>query len=499
MDDKHTINWMQRIHRRLLWCCDVDHDEVWFTDGSKFEKHIQSDHPAHADSPSLEIFKERCEVQQSRGSDTCPVCNCTPDGVKIHEELIRHVAEHVKEVGFMSIDYLQDNNEGGEQASSNASGGAQDDQNSLAEGKWIQGEWVPTDKELAAYVDPETLLVPEGPKLLDEEYDWKYVLESPACVQQYGAEQKLRQTLKLASTLIGKKHPDTLTCRSDLATWLEAEERFEEAETEFRCILELRKAILRTSSDTITSMHDLARVLRYLGRDSESYMLATEAERLRREINLQWSTKLSLRIMDLAERVEDEYVGTIAGDEFLPDNKVIGFVTREQVNLAFEDAEIEVREGLVDFVLNGAKRLFLIMVMMTSRRDEKLSLLEDLKAAGVNDASLPIGFDRDKNGYSLEGPPDGSRFSVDAWTRNDRALFSSIQWHFIAPVFDGSKFRFRFHQKRILPFLEMASKPASSGFFGEVSRMEIHPAHMLVSEAVSNNPTSPHSIYTQTS
>ena len=198
------------------------------------------------------------------------------------------------------------------------------------------------------------------------------------------------------------------------------------------------------------------------------------------------------RITKLADDVDMECVTSEGegGQEFLPYNKLDELVTIDKVSSAFQDANISGAEDLLGFVLNDAKRLFLILVRMTSRTVEKLSLLRDLQRDGINDASLPIGFKRDNNkyyGYSLEDGLDGTKFEIfNNWERNDRELFESNQWRFTAPVFDGSRFRFNFTKKRILPYLEVAPKPASSGFFGEVSRIVIHSAHIPVLRAVSN-------------
>jgi hypothetical protein len=200
-------------------------------------------------------------------------------------------------------------------------------------------------------------------------------------------------------------------------------------------------------------------------------------------------------ITKLAGCVEEEFAKTDGGDEFLPDNKLSELVTRDGVVSAFQIAKFSGWEDLVDFVLNDAKRLFLILVMMTSRKEEKLSLLKGLECDGIKDASLPISFNKRENkqyyGYSLEGRHDGPQFGIfDEWERNDRELFEGHQWRFTAPVFDGSRFRFHFAKNRRLPYLGVAQKPASSGFFGEVSRIEIHRAHIRlpVLAAVSDLP-----------
>jgi hypothetical protein len=198
-------------------------------------------------------------------------------------------------------------------------------------------------------------------------------------------------------------------------------------------------------------------------------------------------------ITELADRIEDAFAKTDGGAEFLPYNKLSEFVTRDEVASAFQSANFSGWEGLVDFVLNDAKRLFLILVMMTSKAEEKLSLLEGLEHDGIKDASLPIDFNKRENnqyyGYSLEGRHDGPQFGIfDEWERSECRAFKSTQWLFTAPVFGEGRFRFHFAADIRLPFLKVAAKPSSSGFFGEVSRIEIHPKHLPILKAVCNLP-----------
>jgi hypothetical protein len=295
MESEHTPTWMQKIHRPLNWRCG-DHDEPPFTDEKEFEEHVKLKHSEHAESPELEIFKELCQVRQPRRPDTCPVCNCVPDKVapisksrgsdEIREELLLHVRDHIKEVGFMSIDYVRDydaeDHDVGEQQSSRVSlGGKDDNRMALEDGKWHHGEWVPADEDLASYVDPETLLVPSAPEMLKEDYDWTE--ERNVCFQQSSPEQTLHQTFELAKGLLGAKHRDTINCQSDLAKWLEGEKRFEEAEEQFRQVVELRKEVLGPRPDTITSLVDLSRVLKLLKQEEEAASIDAEAHKLGKE------------------------------------------------------------------------------------------------------------------------------------------------------------------------------------------------------------------------
>ncbi|KAI8632601.1 hypothetical protein F5Y19DRAFT_491226 [Xylariaceae sp. FL1651] len=192
------------------------------------------------------------------------------------------------------------------------------------------------------------------------------------------------------------------------------------------------------------------------------------------------------QITKLAQDVKDKYK-VVGVDKFLPYDMLQELVTADTVRVVLQNAnvmETEI-EGLVNFVLNhGAKRLFLILVLMTTKSEEQLSLLLDLKDGEVTDESLPLAFSPDNQkkyyGYSLEkAEPDERQFSLfNDWDDNEWEKFDHYQWPFIAPVFRANKFRYHFAKLRPLPYLQVAQHPASSGFFGEVSRAEIHPAHL---------------------
>lgn len=196
-------------------------------------------------------------------------------------------------------------------------------------------------------------------------------------------------------------------------------------------------------------------------------------------------------IVKLAERVEGAYTKNHIHFDFLPHDQLAKFVTPKDVADVLKDSEVHHPKSLAKFVLDNARKLFLILVMMSEENNEKVSLLLDLKQSGITDASLPIKFENEQKGgpfkwFSLEASEKINHDFFGNWTRRDRDLFADIsQWRFLAPVFGGSTFRFHFHPDRKLPYLHAELKPASDGFFGEVSRVEIHRAHVPSQLAVS--------------
>jgi hypothetical protein len=198
------------------------------------------------------------------------------------------------------------------------------------------------------------------------------------------------------------------------------------------------------------------------------------------------------RIAQLSKHANEALVQNEEEDaRFLPDDKLREFVTPAEVDLCFQEAKISDTD-LVEFVLESAVRLFLLLVLMSDDgKEQKLSLLKDFKHENINDATLPIKIQRGDNGnqygFSLD-LPNGPRFSAFRdWSPRDVREFETLQYMLNVPVFDNSKFRFQFHRKVILPYLKIRANAAevSEGFFGEVSKIEIHPAHIPVLKAVS--------------
>ncbi|KAL7931976.1 hypothetical protein V8C35DRAFT_323237 [Trichoderma chlorosporum] len=130
MDENHTTNWVKEIHKPLGWCCDVEHDDQYFGDEVEYDQHVRGIHP-ECEAEKAEL-KEWGELQRERPAHICPICSRVPielasiysllDEGKLAEtdvtlpereeiarnKLLLHIATHLKELGLISVAYVED-------------------------------------------------------------------------------------------------------------------------------------------------------------------------------------------------------------------------------------------------------------------------------------------------------------------------------------------------------------------------------------------------------
>ncbi len=95
------------------------------------------------------------------------------------------------------------------------------------------------------------------------------------------AEQHLQEALRLRRDTLGEEHVDTLTSMHNLARLYERMRRWDEAERLYSQTLELRRRVLgEEHADTLTSMNDLAALYLYLGRSEEGERLLVKSLRI---------------------------------------------------------------------------------------------------------------------------------------------------------------------------------------------------------------------------
>lgn len=189
MDKEHSPQWTLDVHRLVKWRCAIEHGEQWFDNKAAFDQHLEEQHHSVCpEGPKLEALKDSCEVSLERDPHACPICNAIPeklanvlklddqnqptveaDEEDLRSELLRHIAEHLKLIGFLSVEYLKDDDE----IASRPSMG--ETEKSLPQGQWVDGEWVPPvppylDKEYQNYSNVEE---PETNSTVVWTYKWE--------------------------------------------------------------------------------------------------------------------------------------------------------------------------------------------------------------------------------------------------------------------------------------------------------------------------------------
>ncbi|KAE8447646.1 hypothetical protein EG329_010617 [Mollisiaceae sp. DMI_Dod_QoI] len=109
MQRMHTLNWAQIIHT-TTWYCDSNHPCEYFDRKDSFMQHLSAKHTLTR--AQLLARTRRNKAVTTRESFACPLCDCLPDEVasriteKPYEMLSSHIAQHLKALAFLSLSYL---------------------------------------------------------------------------------------------------------------------------------------------------------------------------------------------------------------------------------------------------------------------------------------------------------------------------------------------------------------------------------------------------------
>lgn len=169
--------------------------------------------------------------------------------------------------------------------------------------------------------------------------------------------------------------------------------------------------------------------------------------------------------------------------EFWPHGCIEQIVTHETILEELESSSLVSRRAeqadqvnlseLVDFFLHGSRALFAIVLCCNIQGDRLFRVRKQFKKLKLKDSSLPIVEDDVKRiFYSSSG-------SVRSpWNGPSVRNFCEYQWKAVAPVFDNNTREWKLHSDDVLPFTR-ASRRGSSGTFGEVHKVVIHPSHQI--------------------
>jgi tetratricopeptide (TPR) repeat protein len=149
---------------------------------------------------------------------------------------------------------------------------------------WARGNYGVAGDRIREAIDArEELLGRDDPKtlsslgllasLLNDQGRWKE------------AEALKVQVMEIRKRVLGQEHPDTLTSMGNLASTYRNQGRWKEAEELDVQVMEIRRRVLgQEHPDTLTSMANLAHTWKSQGRDKEAIDLMKQAERLQSDI-----------------------------------------------------------------------------------------------------------------------------------------------------------------------------------------------------------------------
>lgn len=164
-----------------------------------------------------------------------------------------------------------------------------------------------------------------------------------------------------------------------------------------------------------------------------------------------------------------------AGKDFWPRGCIEEIITPEAVTkeLQSRDTSQMTLSAIVDFIVQESKVTFAIALCSSLTGDKLLRAMIQFKDLGFNDCSLPVDDDDEHVFY----PPTEKGYR-SPWSRITVQNFRLYQWYSIAPVFDNTNRIINLPRKTIFPFT-WVNLHGSSGTFGEVRNIVIHPEHRM--------------------
>ncbi|KAI0454926.1 hypothetical protein F5B21DRAFT_473906 [Xylaria acuta] len=188
----------------------------------------------------------------------------------------------------------------------------------------------------------------------------------------------------------------------------------------------------------------------------------------------------------LRDEINDALVESAfdSGRRFLPEGSLDRLVTSENIRgaLTYRSAGNEEIQALVDFVLTKARKIFVIIV--DTDMIDVGDALESFRKSGVTDRHLPLprelincGRMKDQSmGKDCHHDAALDAFHEKPWRRSAISAFYHSQWQFLAPLFTPDHDDMTLDVRAILPLVHVG-RDARMGFFSEVYEVELHRDH----------------------
>jgi len=167
--------------------------------------------------------------------------------------------------------------------------------------------------------------------------------------------------------------------------------------------------------------------------------------------------------------------------ELINESTVTTFLEQHRENFGMDTDTSK----LAAFVCQRARRAFAILIWT-----DRANYIEQFFKSGFTDEMLPVQVkNRDDEDWVVESLnitfTDSKAVSATFSSWQDIKIDSFCdygQWPFLAPVFRGDQFRYAFHERSRLPFIN--SRDQKETMFSFIDEWEIHPDHLTGSTIV---------------
>jgi hypothetical protein len=182
----------------------------------------------------------------------------------------------------------------------------------------------------------------------------------------------------------------------------------------------------------------------------------------------------------LSNRIAEELVeSAFDGRRYLPESSIDRLITAETIRDELCSIETHVSDGLLDFILARAKRIFATLAFI-----DRAGRIEQFFQRNFSDDMLPIAVVAGTKAVNSLPRETVLTDIFSSWDASDLVRFSQVQWQYLAPVFIEGDFQSSLHRDCPLPITSLDSVNTRTGSFSLVRKVTVHPGHLRLSSFV---------------
>ena len=159
------------------------------------------------------------------------------------------------------------------------------------------------------------------------------------------------------------------------------------------------------------------------------------------------------------------------------DKNIQDDVVRQELDKAREEYD----DALVKYIVEDAKKLFLVSVVSFREPTKVLRAMKLFQAYGYRDRKEPTQFTIQKESKHFSGLERDSFRGMDQklWSPANTGSFCENQWKALVPVLSTETQQYEFGGRTILPFTRIHHDGMAGGTFAKVYRIKIEQGHFV--------------------